>query len=295
MGVDPRILTYAEAWEDYVLERSDPDWEPVRLGFGSLDAEIRGVAPGQVLGIAAYTGIGKTWLMETIIHNFSARKDRGQVSLSLEMPASAWVERAVAIQEDIAPEQVEASAIQGDRERGRRMSERLQHALLIEDMVALNELPAVIARTREMLTVPLRLVTIDYLGLLGVTGKNAYERASEIGVGLMNIAKTERVSIIVAVQLSRAGADASKPVTDDMIRDSGVISQSLSFTLGCWRPGEAEGLTDEEADEHGDTLTVGVIKNRNGVQGRRGRWVDLRFHPLSRRLYEPADPFVALR
>jgi replicative DNA helicase len=288
-----RVRSYDELLEDYARERSAPEWQPVHLGFGSIDAEIRGVSPGQVLGVAARTGGGKTWLLETIEGNFTAREDAGSLALSLEMPGAEWAERAVAISSDVAPEVVETWARKGELGKHvRSFLERYSRALVVEDAVRLAELPAVIAEARTRLPVPLRLVLVDYLALLGVDGRDAYERASTLGRGLKAVAKQEKVPIVVAMQLSRAGGDGSEPVSLTMLRDSGVLEESLDFLLGCWRPGKAANLSPPDALDLADVLRVALLKNR---KGRDGRIVDLRFRPESRRLYEEADPFVETR
>jgi replicative DNA helicase len=124
-----------------------------------------------------------------------------------------------------------------------------------------------------------------------VNARDAYERASMIGKELKAIAKSERVATIVAVQVNRAGGDGSEPVTLAMLRDSGVIEESLDFLLGAWRPGKAPDLSPPEALNLRDVLRVAILKNRKGLDG---EVVDLRFDPDSRRLYEEADPFAEL-
>jgi replicative DNA helicase len=134
------------------------------------------------------------------------------------------------------------------------------------------------------------LLLIDYLGLLDAPDRTAYERASRIGKALKNVAKREAVAIVVAMQVSRAGGSGAEPVTLDMLRDSGVIEESCDFVLGAWQPGGAPDLKPPEKMELRDLMRVAILKNR---KGRSGQIVDLRFRPDSRRLYEPADPFLA--
>lgn len=291
MRRDFEVRTYGETLAEYQLERSDPDWEPVRLGFGTIDAELRGISLGQVAGVAARTSVGKTWLLASIEHNFSVRRDAGCLSLSLEMPAVEWAERALAIHERVAPEQVEGWAKAGDLvAQSAAFLERMRNALLVEEAVALDDLPGVFDQARARLNgVPLRLVMIDYLGLLDAAGKDAYERASMIGKGLKRVAKAEKVAIVVAMQLSRAGGDGSEPVTKEMLRDSGVLEEALDFLIGAWRPGKEKGISVVEQMELKDVLRVALLKNRKGADG---RFVDLRFHPDSRQLTELTDPFV---
>ncbi len=273
------LQRYEDALAEYERERSDPGWAPVHLGFGSVDAEIRGVSAGQVLGIAARTAVGKTWLLETIQHNFAARTDAGQVSLSLEMPGPEWFERSLAIHENVSPEQVEGWA------RGHELGEhvqgflrRMKHSLLSEASCRIEALPALVQEARTMLEVPLRLLLIDYQGMIRAGG-DSYERASKVALAIKDLAKSERISVVMATQLSRAGGDGSTPVSLEMLRDSGVLEESVDFLLGCWRPA---------GEDNEDTMTVAILKNRKGKQG---KWVDLEFRKHSRRLYEPASPF----
>jgi len=285
LNIEPR--TFDEVLEQYARERSLPEWEPVRLGFGSIDADIRGVSAGQVCGIAARTAVGKTWCLATIADSFAARRDAGSLALSLEMPAAEWAERAFAIYADIAPERVEQLARQGELgQHAAEFLDRMQNALLVEERLSLSGLPGVIGRAKEKLRVPLRLVLIDYLGLLDAAGKDSYERASAIGKGLKQIAKAEQVAIVVAMQVSRAGGDGSQPVTLSSLRDSGVLEEAVDFLLGAWRPGREPNLAPPDAIDLRDVMRVALLKNRKGQDG---RVVDLRFRPESRRLYEPAE------
>lgn len=288
----PQPKSYDELLQALCEERGRPGYTPVHLGFGSLDADLRGISPGQVCGIAARTAVGKTWLLETIEHSFAARTDAGCLALSLEMPGLEWAERALAIFADVPPEQVEAWAKDGSLGReAAEFLEHMQHALVVDEFVQLTQLPQVFAGARRRLKVPLRLVLIDYLGLLGAQGRDAYERASALGKGLKQVAKAEDVAIVVAMQVNRGGGDGSEPISIEMMRDSGVIEESLDFLLGAWRPEKAKNLGEVERLALKDVMRVSVLKNRKGLDGRK---VDLRFRIGSRRLYEEADPFTQL-
>jgi len=292
MRPDLQIRSYDELLAEYARTATEPGCEPVFLGFGSLDAELRGVTPGRVLAIAGRTSVGKTWLMESVERNVAVNPNRGTLALSLEMPGAEWAERGLAIHADVAPEQVEAWAKQ--RELGTQSADfldRMRHSLVVEDPMRLDDLRPAIQAARERLgETPLRIVLLDYAGLLRVTGRDAYDRASTLARTLKEVAKLERVAVIAAMQLSREGGDGSQPVTMTMLRDSGVLEESLDMLLGCWRPGKEPNLSPPDAIALADVLRVSVLKNRRGKEG---RTVDLRFRPESRRLYEEADPFEA--
>lgn len=285
------VKSFDQLLQEYADERSKADYAPVHLGFGSIDADLRGISAGQVCGVAARTAVGKTWLLETIAHNFAARRDAGCLALSLEMPGAEWAERALAIFADVAPETVEAWAKQGELgHEAAAFLEHMENAVVIDEYVRLTELRQAFAQARERLQVPLRLVMIDYLGLLDAVGQGPYERASAVGKGLKQIAKEEKVAIVVAMQVSRAGGDGSEPVSIAMLRDSGVLEEALDFLLGAWRPGKSNNLSPPDALNLRDVMRVAVLKNRKGQDG---RVVDLRFHNDSRRLFEECDPFAA--
>jgi replicative DNA helicase len=279
---DP-LKGYEDLIREYQQRRSDPAGTVVRLGFGSLDADMRGISPGQVCGFAARTSVGKTWALNTVEHNCMAAY--GVLSLSLEMPGLEWAERALAIYADVPPEQVEIWA----RER-RLVAEAApfvaasRNVVLCEDAVHIQNLEGLIAAARRRVPA-LRVVMIDYLGLLSANGRDTYERASTIGKTLKDVAKRADVAVVVAMQLSRAGGDGSIPVTLDMLRDSGVIEESMDFVIGCWRPGRNTDADPAEQLALQDVMRCQLLKNRKGPEN---RIVDLVFRDRSRRLYEQA-------
>lgn len=276
------LKSYGELITEYASQRTRTD-TVVRLGFGSLDADMRGISPGQVCGFAARTSVGKTWALATVEHNCMTAY--GVLSLSLEMPGLEWAERALAIFADVAPEQVEIWA------REKRLEERAQsfvaatrNVLLCEEPVHITNLGTLIEQARRR--VPVRLVIIDYLGMLTANGRDSYERASAIGKALKETAKRMRVAVVVAMQVSRAGGDGSTPITLDMLRDSGVIEESLDFAIGCWRPGRNTAADPQEQLLLQDVMRCQLLKNRKGPSD---RIVDLTFRERSRKLFEQAS------
>lgn len=273
---------YGELLEKYARQRTEPQGAVVRLGFGSLDSDMRGISPGQVCAFAARTSVGKTWALATIEQN--CMPYMGVLSLSLEMPGLEWAERALAIHADVAPEQVEIWARQRElKERSQSFVAASRNVVLYEEPVQIEQLGNLIQLARAR--VPVRLVLIDYLGLIGARGRDSYERASQIGKALKETAKRTDVSIVVATQLSRAGGDGSIPVTLDMLRDSGVIEEAMDFIVGCWRPGRNTNADPQEQLALEDVMRCQLLKNR---KGRENRVVDLAFRPDSRRLFEQA-------
>ena len=71
-----------------------------------------------------------------------------------------------------------------------------------------------------------------------------------------------------------------------MLRDSGVIEESLDFLLIYLRPGKVRDLPPAEHKRLRNVMAVMLLKNRKGDDG---RLVELHFRPQSRRLYAPAE------
>jgi replicative DNA helicase len=282
------IRTFGEVLDEYEAERKNPDLAPVRLGLAELDSDMRGISAGQVCLIAARTAVGKSFFLASVLDNFTAgRPNDGALALSLEMPATEWAERQLAIAENVSPETVEKWVLAGTiRERSQAFRRRTQHVLVCENGLRLAQVPAAIDQAREKLgIVPLRLVGVDYLGLVQGSGNSDYERSSGIARGLKQIAKAKHVALLVAVQLSRAAGDGSEPVGMEMIRDSGAIEEAADFIIGCWRPGKAKGLSYTEQSDLDSVLKAKLLKNRKGKDGRE---LDLAFHAESRKVYAPA-------
>lgn len=277
-----RVRTFAELLAQYRVERSG-ERDPIHLGWGSLDRDLRGISDGQVLGVAARTAVGKTWALNSVA-DFFGGTGMGTLVASLEMPGVEWAERQLAIAEDIAPEEVERWAKDEIEIDLQPFIKRMESVVLCDQSVELYELPLLLDEARARVNAPVRAIIIDYLGLLGVRGRDAYERASTLGKGLKELAKQERVSVVVAMQLSRAGGDGSTEVTLEMLRDSGVLEESLDFLLGCWRPGKSKELEPYERKRLENVMRVAILKNRKGKEG---RVVDLQFRQGSQRVYEP--------
>jgi replicative DNA helicase len=282
------IRTFPEILSEYEAERSNPDRSPVRLGLAELDSDMRGISAGQVCLIVARTAVGKSFLLASVLDNFAGgRPDDGALLLSLEMPAIEWAERQLAIHEGVKPEEVESWAERKEiGARSQAFLHKTRNLLVCETGLRLAQVGDAIdqARTKLGESVPLRLVGVDYLGLIQGVGNSDYERSSGIARGLKQVAKAKGVALLVAAQLSRTAGDGSEEVGMGMIRDSGAIEEAADFIIGCWRPGKAKGLSYEEQSDLDLTIRAKLLKNR---KGRDGQEIDLSFHAESRKVYVP--------
>jgi len=135
---------------------------------------------------------------------------------------------------------------------------------MVDTSCSLERLDALIEGAWSQWPSPLRLVVVDYAGLVSLTRSTSpYERASVVATELKNLAKRHHVALLVLYQLSRAGGTGGEAVTLSMARDSGVVEEACDFALGVWRPELSDELDDDDRAELAGQFKVRVLKNRN--------------------------------
>lgn len=118
------------------------------------------------------------------------------------------------------------------------------------------------------LTKNLRLVVVDYLGLVRSDERelSIYERVTKNSAALKSLARSLNVPILCLCQLNRASEQRTdkQPSMADL-RDSGAIEQNADAVILLHRPAvyEAKQPPPWEAQ----TLTAIVAKNRHGSSG----------------------------
>ena len=119
------------------------------------------------------------------------------------------------------------------------------------------------------LTKNLRLVVVDYLGLVrsDERGLPIYERTTRNSNALKALARSLNVPVLCLCQLNRAAeqrADKTPSMAD--LRDSGAIEQDADAVILLHRPGMYE--PGEVKPWEAQTLTAIVAKNRHGSTGK---------------------------
>ena len=91
------VYNLAEMAERYTAHVSELGKNRFVTGFDPLDAVIKGVAPGEVLTITAYSGLGKSAFLHNILLDGCKRTGLHHMFFSLEMPLTRVFERTVQI------------------------------------------------------------------------------------------------------------------------------------------------------------------------------------------------------
>jgi len=266
----PTFLRVSDLADQYLLRLGQPHHR-IQVGYPALDAVLRGIAPGEVMTILARPGVGKTAFALNLMERMSAEGQLPTLFFSLEQQGVEVFERMASMVTGWAGREIEDRARIEDPqliERLREVVERWTHAVLVEKPCTLEQLDQILeaARASALWASPLRLVVVDYLGLVGLSrpGASLYEQTSRVARTLKNLAKRHRVALVTACQVDREGGSGGEPISLKMARDSGVIEEAADYLLGLWRPELTEGLSKEEKRARRGQFVVRVLKNRSG-------------------------------
>lgn len=237
------------------------------LGLPTLDNILEGLRPGEVFGLMARPGIGKTLVLGHITRAV-AETAFGHVFFSLEMPAAQIIDRIAGahfgMNRHTLRERLKAGAL--DTAHYEQAFSRFvlvdAPGLSVADMSAkLRQIQASTLRDQ-----PLRMVTVDHLGLVGGDRKmNTYDRVSTQARELKELAKRFNVSVLLAVQVNReAGGDGSKELGLGSARDSGVVEEAMDYLVAMRRLDRSQTLSQFEREKYRDVLFAKVVKNRHG-------------------------------
>ena len=240
----------------------------VSTGYPGLDKLLGGGMLHQGLYIlAARPGCGKTTLGLKLAEQ--AAKSGACLFFSLEMSAEQLTARRIAAESGLGIGRLMVGRKFDDDEQAKMAN--AASALSTHDF-RLNRAPgasvADIAQAAH-LTKNLRLVVVDYLGLVrsDERGLPIYERTTRNSNALKALARSLNVPVLCLCQLNRAAeqrADKVPSVAD--LRDSGAIEQDADAVILLHRPGMYE--PGEVKPWESQTLTAIVAKNRHGATGK---------------------------
>lgn len=263
LGYAPgRLKSVISGLNDYHEVLTGSMGRRVTLGYHAIDRLTRGIRPGQVAGLMARAGVGKTALAVNIAVNIFRRVDPHPVLFfSLEMPAPEVVSRLFCIDNKETADRLDAylEKSQGDP-RLAAWARRYQDLVIVDDSgISVKDLEGIYREAEAYLGERIPLVIVDYLGLLRASGASSYERMSTLAREIKNTAKRLSCAVLVLVQTSRQGGNGGERVSLTMARDSGAIEEACDFLLGAWRP-EISGGADGE-------MVISILKNRHGATG----------------------------
>jgi replicative DNA helicase len=255
--VDDALLTLKDRSRKYQEFIVNLGKRRFRSGWTELDQEIRGVAPGELLTIVAYSGTYKSALLQHFLLEAGRTMDATSLFFSLEMPAERVHEREVQMLTGAYGWQIE------DAYREKRAQPLADMAkgkgaekVVVCDRGGLNleQIEGYVGKARERFG-DLGVLGIDYVGLMrGKAGKE-YDVLNELYPRLKEFAKRTELPVILLSQVNREAAEAE--ITKKSGKGTGAVEASADFLLGLYRDGEK--------------VIAKLLKNRNGAEGH--KWV----------------------
>ena len=252
----------------------------VRSGFMDLDSLLGGFKRGDLVIVAARTGVGKSSFLLNLARNVAVGQHGTVAVFSLEMAGEQLAMRLLSTEADVDSTRLRLGMHTEAEEA------RIMHAigtlaetnLFIDDSAVLT-VPEIRAKCRRLQTeYGLDLVIVDYLQLLHGSGRMD-TRANEVGAisrGLKELARELGVPVLAAAQLSRAVETRTPhiPMLSDL-RESGSIEQDADIVMFIYREDmytSREEWEEQHPDSPGAQHPTGiaqfiVAKHRNGPTG----------------------------
>jgi replicative DNA helicase len=250
------ILTFEQRCQKYRQLMKDIDKKRFRLGLPEIDHHIRGVAPGEVLTIIAYSGTYKTALLQNLLNRQAAATDLYQLLFSLEMPAEKIHEREMQMYCDLSGVEVERRYRNEDVSELEASAVRsgANRVLVVEEgRLNLERMKGYVSMA-DVKHGAVGCVGIDYMGLMGATAKTLFEKSSELSFGIKDFAKEMNLPVVVLSQVNRQYAASKEAgIETDAAKGGGDIEAGCDFMLGMFT--------------HDDDLIMRILKNRNGDKG----------------------------
>ena len=229
------------------------------LGHYEIDKYLRGLLPGFVLSVLARTGVGKTSFAIDCMQRMIGEWNQPIVFFSLEMSKEMILERFLARYLDVdakkIPDLAQSSSFNSilyDLEKKfKKLKIVDESGLTVDDMERYIQFVE-----QRILGEKVRVIFIDYLGLISSNASTEYQQMSERILALQKLAKKMSLSIVVLIQTNRtSGGNGGKEIDLDAGRGSGVIEEVGDAIFGLWA-------------ESANQLYLKILKNRFGVSGK---------------------------
>lgn len=233
-------------------------------GFPSLNRLTGGFADGELVIVAARTGIGKTSFALNVATSMALFAGHAVAFYSIEMSSTALMIRVLSSHADVDSQKIrqrrvnefEKLRVEASREKLARMP------FYVSDRPAWSV--ERIDAHADQTPLPPRAIFVDYIQLMSSVGRheNRVQQISAVTRSLKALAVKRNVPVIAMSQLRRTESQDAEPMLSDL-RESGSIEQDADMVLFLHRP------YTTEAGRSGATDLV-VAKQRNGPLGKIG-------------------------
>lgn len=274
------VSTLTDSYIDYAR---DINKKKIDFGFPRLEKEIRGLRVQELMTIIAGTGVGKSALALNFLMNYVNKTDELTVLFSLEMSNVGIAERIFQIELDRFGYQIEKGFVNKDEkfiQECRNLQSSLNNFIIVTKRIDISNIPDVIRLIEQIKGKKVRLVGVDYIGLMDNAAfrQNEYLKLTDNMIKLYSFAKKLDIAIINLSQTSRQDVKGNENgLSLYSAKGSGEVEQSSDFVLTLERiqkpnPAEIEKINsikdyNERNKSELELMRLSIHKNRRGKAG----------------------------
>lgn len=233
----------------------------LRTGFKYLDNVMGGLKPAEITILAARPSVGKTSFALCIAKNIAVNFNKPVGIFSLEMSASALIQRLIHVQAGIGRN----SALDHEASIAAAAATISNAPFHIDDRSGLTVQQITAAARRMKHQHDIEILVIDYLQLIRSTRERGSrnDEVTEISNGCKALAKELNIPVIVLSQLSRSSVQENRRPRLSDLRDSGSLEQDADRVWMLFRPIDYVVNDDDKVQP----VNLAVEKNRDGISG----------------------------
>ncbi len=273
-NVSSGYSTVASIMEDLYTQLGEMCTNPnqtvgIQTGFPSVDRNLLGLRPGQMIVVGARPAVGKTSFALNLAIN-AAIEGTTVAFFSLEMSNVEIAQRLLASRSGVDMQSIRSGNIKNsDWPAILKATEELSQLDILIDENSNITATEIRAKARRMLHDKKKgLIIIDYLQLINASGPSAmHSRAnqvSDISRGVKIMAKELECPVIALSQLNRAGSGRKDPTPQLVdLRESGSIEQDADVVILLDRSYTEEEAANDNRPDFGVTRCI-IAKNRSG-------------------------------
>ncbi len=257
---EPLDQLFADVYES--LSKQEP--RGVLTPWADVNELTGGFGPGEMIVIAASTGIGKSVTGLGVAAHAALRLGVPSVLFSMEMPRQEIMMRLISAEARVPLwNMMRRQLTDDDWRRITAVRAEIVDAPLSIEYVPVCTVEHIGARLREMSRDrPAGLAVVDYLQLMTSHGRHENRQVEVAGFakGLQILAGQHAIPVLALSQLNRNPAHRGerRPELSD-IRESGAIEQAASMVVLLYR----EDADNRESPRAGEIDLI-FAKNRNG-------------------------------
>lgn len=250
---------------DYERRAREGDKPGIPFGFPTLDDYTGGIQPHEFVTVSAFSGIGKSTLLNAIAFNvWASDEDRVSMYISLEMESQALLSRFDAMVAGLNYKKLKQLNLDEEsKEKWVKTAAQIKKRLKNRDILILDKIRSCTPDKvyAEMMKHDPDIVFLDYLSLMKSSQPNRtnsmWQGIMEITQDLKQTARTLGTPIVAAAQTNRSGKKEGADLDNigyglSIVQDSDIII----------------GLHADDEMKKAKRMEIRINKNREGALGK---------------------------